>query len=461
MMKRTLLPLCLVSAAAAFSVFTPLCAVDFETITNKADQLSTVQERLDYLLKAAEENKDPKLLLQIAERGFDLSKKLKMGTYLSKFAEMITNSTVVSPERKANAYYEYLMAQPRPSWNNPGISYKEWEKFLEMPGKDPKEEKEAMLRLADVYHAQNLWYKEIAMLRKALEHPKVDNYQKQDILINLSGVYLAMHDMDKSLDALREMLKLSPTPQRQAKTYLLMGDTMLTGYGWYYVPNEKQYEELCGYYLKVMNNPKLAKTHYNEALTKLVHAAYERQKWKEVISLSNKYLTNNKKVNSATWMQIKDWEGNSHLRLEQYEEAVKIYEDLYKFKYNLADTCMSLGQSYYGNNNYTMALAMYDEAIVELGQADDARPAICKGWVNRLKWFNQGEKILADLYLKRAQRLNAEARAKGLPPVMEEKKADSLRPFENKEKKKKKPETLEDLNKAEEEDILDGGLDLD
>lgn len=461
MMKRTLLTLCLVSATA-FVLPAAVSAGEYEDLLQKAENADSLQQRMNFWLEAATKTKDEKQKLALYQKGFDLARKLNMGEYTTKFADLLKNSPAATDEQKASAMYSYLLTLPPGNKFKPDGNHTIWEEYLKMPGVNPKDARSAKFKLLNVYHNNNRWYKEIDLAKELLNDPEVNAFQKQDLYIRLASVYLEMNNMDASLASLEEMMKMPTlTPKRRASSYVRMGDTLLKGYGWYYRPDEKQYQKVAECYLNAMKvkNGDV----YGVALVKLVEAAKRMNKHQEVLDLAKKYLTDNKKADRDSWMKIRLMEANTLQALERFEEALAIFEELYKFQYQLADTCMSLGYNYYRNENYSMALGMYDEALVELGQADDARPAQCKYWINRLKWFANGKKILDELYLARAKRINAEAIAQGKEPPMKEIAKDPLRPWESRKAKKKEkpPQTLEELNKPKEENILDEGLDLD
>lgn len=457
MKHRTLLTLCLVSALSF-----PAFADEFTDTLQKAESATSMESRMDFWLKAAELTKDEKKKAELYSKGFDLAKKLKNPEYLSSFSTKLRESPAVSKEMKTQAFYESLMAEPRANWMFTGTSFREWEKLLAMPGLDPKQKKQVMLRMLDVYHAQNLWYKEVDMYKQLLAHPELNDFEKQDMLIAQANLLLEMNNMTGAMESIKTMLAMKTlAPSRRARAYLKMGDILLKGHGWYYRPSEEQYKEMRDYYMKAMTLRR--GNRYTQALISLAQAAYDLKRYREVVDLASKYANlGNKQLNQQSWSKVKELQGNSHLKLEEYREAIEVFEQLYKYQYSLADTCMALGASYYGNGDYSMALGMYDEALIELGMADDARPAQCKHWINRLKWFNGGKKVLDDLHAARAKRLNAEAAAAGKGPVVKIKKFDALRPFDDgKDTKKKKPQNVADLMKNESEDILEGGLDLD
>ncbi len=461
MMKYSVLAV--IAAAAVLPVFAG--EAEYVQAVAQAESATSLDKRMDLWLSAAEQTGDEQKKLELYEKGFDLAKRIKDRERLPVFAALLRNSPAASQERKASAFYEYLMAGKLPGrFDSIGIQPAEFEQFLAMPGITPKQEKDAMVRLTTAYHNTNLWYKEVEVFKKLLAHPETGTFERQDFYVNLSDLYLQMNEMEKALDCMKAMLKMKTlAPTKRARAYVLMGDILLKGYGWYYRPNPEQYKELCGYYKQAMQTKKVPDGIYSDALIKLVGAAYNTKRYQETIDLAEQYGNlNNRKLNQISWTKIMEMKGNSLQNLERYREAIAVFEQLYKYKYKLADTCMSLGANYYGNGDYSMALGMYDEAKVELGMADDARPAQCKYWMNRLKWFNTGKKILDDLYAARAKRLNAEAAAAGKAPVVKEKVHDALRPFDDgKPEVKKKPQTIADLMKNEEQDLLEEGLDLE
>lgn len=454
-MKRTHTILCLLSAS--FLAWGTANAGEYEDLLSQAENSKSLNQRMELWNKASEATPDEAKKLDLYEKGFDLAKKTNNPEMLTVFAQKLLNSPKVSPERKASATFGYLNAQPTPGYGRTGLPPEDWEAYLQMPARDLKNDLPAMRALAAVYHSRNFWFKEIAILKKVLDLPNTSDYVKQDVYINLSNIYLEMNDMDNAMECLKTMLKMKTlTPQRRARTYMLLSRVLLKGYGFYYQPSDEQYKQINEYCILAMNQKKA--NAYNEALVLMVNAAHKLKKDKDVVALVNKYASG-KKVGGGAWMEIKNKEASSRTRLEEYDEAFEIYEMLYKYKYSLADTCMALGYTAFFKGDYAIALGMYDEAIVELGPADDARPAQCKHWVNRIKGMMGVQKRLKDLTLAHQKRLNEEAKAQGKGPVVEIKKENPMRPFGEK-KKPKKPQTLQDIEKGQTKDLLEDGLDL-
>jgi len=204
------------------------------------------------------------------------------------------------------------------------------------------------------------------------------------------------------------------------------------------------------------------KDSYCQALSMLVDAAKRVNKNKKVVELAEKYCTeDNKLLDMGTWASIKRNQARAYRDMNQLDDAVPIYEKLWKYKIDQANLCMELGHVYYLHGDYMEGVAMYDEALELLKNDDSARPGQCRAWIGKLRWFSTGKRTLDQLYLAHAKRVNAEAKAKGLPPVLEEIKIDDLRPFEDKAAKKakeKKPQTLSELMKRDDsKDLLEEG----
>ncbi len=435
-----------------------LSAGEYEDLLKKAESTSYLSERLELWQKALPLAPSEAVRLNLNQEGLELALRLKKTDFVKVFALNITKSPLAAGQQKTAAMFEYLNSMPKYTWNARGVPSPQWEEYLAMPDKKPEHELTALHQLTNAYHAEDEWFREIEVMKKILEHPRCAEYEKVNTLLNLSKLYQSMNRMDDALDCVKQTLKLNMSKKRRAESYILLGDIMQKGFGYYYKPSEKQYKEMQGYYLKAIEaNPK----DYSIAsatIVKLVSAAYKYNRHKEVLELTARYI-NRKGMDAINWKKIKDMQGNTYQRLEQHKEAIEVFEELYKFQHNLPDTCMSLGYNYYCNGNYTMALGMYDEALVELGRADDARPAQCKRWIRTLKWFTGGgQKQLENLRTAYVKRLNAEAVATGKNKVAERNKPSSLRPFGEKPKVKKKPTTLEEINKVEERDILEEGL---
>lgn len=446
---------------AGFAVFLFIGVLVFagecEDLLKQAEQCTSLEQRMNLWLKAVEKAQSAQQKESICQQGFSLSLKIHHEKMTSAFAEKLRDCASTSAQ-KASATYQYLLHK-RDDNKQPSATTDDWEAYLAMPEKQTNDELDAMRRLANLYHRTDDWYKEADLLRQLLRDPRIGDFMKQDVLLNLSQLLITMNEMDESMDCMKKLLDMKTlSPARRARSYLLMGDTMKKGCGWYYLPNPAQYKELLAIYRKALT---VKKGNIGmEPYRKLIDAAWNQGNMQEVIHLSHE-IVSKKGIERATWCYVKEKEGQAHMALEEFDEAVEIFELLYKYKFDLANTCMSLGQAYYRHKDYLMALAMYDEALVELGRADDARPAICKHWCNRLKWFSGGKERLDKIYAAHAKRLNAEAAAQGKGPVAKIQEVDELRPFDDgKRKPKQKPKNLQELMKDEEENILDNGLDL-
>jgi len=486
-------------AAGVFFAGISLSGATFQELVQKGENTNRMNERLQCWHDAVEIGGGDKEVYALCEKGLALAKRT--GALLEEvyFTDKMLKSPILPKEKKNALMYDYLVAKGKsedaakqaiakkateelkkaskseddmlqlpapfvpPSKDRDLVQL--WKDYLKLPGLTKEEELKGMHQLADALYKYDRWYELCDFYETMLKHPAIKDIEKQDLLLAYAKLTLSMQNMEKSLECLQRLLAMPTlTPRRRGEVYILIADTMSNGYGFYYRADEEKYKEFCSYYMKAIKMPKSPV--YGEALKKLVFAVSRKGDHKKVIELVDEYCNddNKSRINLGIWGEIKTKQGNSYMALERFDEAVEVFEALYKYKHALADTCMSLGEAYYAHDDYTMALAMFDEALVELGPAcDDARPNICKGWMNRLKWFNGGKAQLDKLYLAHAQRVNAEAKAKGLGPVLEEKHVDALRPFDDgsKKAKEKKPQTLKDLDKKKDENLLDEGLNLD
>lgn len=489
----------LILAAGLFFAGFSLCGATFDELVRKGEESNTMNQRLSCWREAAALGGDAKALFELCEKAASLARRINALNDEIYFSELMLKSPQLPKERKNSLTFDLLVAKGKaeeaaqkeeqakarvemkkagqsdddmlvlPSPFIPPVKgrdlIQQWQDYLKSPGLTPEEELRAMHQYASALYKRDLWYKLCDLYEVMLKHPALKDIAKQDLLLAYAKLTLTMQNMDKSLECLHKLLDMPTlTPLRRGQVYILTADTMSNGYGFYYRADEENYKAFCGYYLKAMKMPKSQV--YGEALQKLVYAVSRKGDHKKVIELVDEYCNddNRSKIRLPIWGAIKTKQGNSYLALEKADEAVEVFEALYKYKYDLANTCMSLGSAYYMHDDYTMALAMFDEALVELGPScDDARPGICKWWIGMLGWFNHGKATLDKLYLAHAQRVNAEAKAKGLGPVLEEKHTDALRPFDDgrKKAKEKKPKTLKDLDKQKDEDILEEGLNLD
>lgn len=474
-MKHKILLTMTLLSALSFSTF----AGDYENYVKEAES-ATLEKRIELWLKAADSTTDQSKKLTMFRQAYELAKRINDPAAIMYSATQIQNSPGATKDEKLEARFTYLVtarASAKKAINfegrftasrivMDGVGPQDYIDFLKTPGITPEQEKKITMLLASLLHSYELWYDEIELRKKLLERPDLTALEKQDQYLILSSVYLSMNNMEESVKSLRSLLAMkSLTPQRRIRTLIILGDTLRKGYGWYYYPNAEQYKELCDSYKAAMDLALKRRMggYYNQALLKMIEGAHFLNKSEDVVKFCNRYINNSKHVDGGTWKKAKTLEGTHLIKLRRFPEAIDIFEQLYKYKHDLPNTCMSLGSSYYHNDDYAMALGMYDEAIVELGMDDSARPRQCKSWCNRLRGLLGKKKQLDAMFLARAKRLNAEAKAAGKAPVVKVNEPDSLNPFANQKIPKKKPKTMDDLMKTQEDgpDLLGGGLDLE
>lgn len=465
-------------SAVSFGAF----AGQYEDYVKEAES-ATIEKRVELWLKAADSTTDSSKKLAMYRLAYEMVKKINDERGILLLSNLIENAEGATAAEKIEARFTFLVtarASARTSMNYEGrytrvrtvmegVTVEDYKEFLKNPAITADQKKKITLLLASILHEQDLWYEEIALRQKIVETSKdlgLTSTEVQDQYLILSNIYLAMNNMEASVQCLRKLLALkSLTPQRRIRTLIILGDTLRKGYGWYYYPNAQQYKELCDSYKEAMELAKKRRLngYYNQALMKMIEGAHFLNKSEEVVKMCQRYIDNSRLVDGGTWKNAKSIEGRHLLNLYRYPEAIEIFEQLYKYKHDLANTCMYLGASYYGNDDFAMALGMYDEAIVELGMDDSARPRQCKNWCNTLRGLLGSKARLDAAYLARAKRLNEEAKAAGKGPVVEVQAPDSLRPFAKQKVKKPDPKSMDDLMKTQEEevDLLDGGLDLD
>ncbi len=474
MKHKFLLTMTLLSALSLSAL-----AGDYENYIKEAESAS-LEKRMELWLKAADSTTDNTKKLTMFRQAYELAKRINDERGILYLADTLYKFPGVPAEEKLEARYRFLVTSRSSAKKNisyegryvalqsvvNGVSPQDYISFLKVPGITAEQEKKISLLLASILHDYDFWYQEIAMRRKLLERKDLTSTERQDQYLILSNIYLSMNNMEESVKSLRSLLAIkSLTPDRRIRTLIILGDTLRKGYGWYYYPNAEQYKEMSESYKSAMNLAAKRRRggYYNQALLKMIEGAHFLEKSEEVVKLCARYINNNKLVDGITWKKAKTLEGTHLLKLNRCPEAIVVFEELYKYKHDLSNTCMSLGQSYYLNDDFAMALGMYDEAIVELGMDDSARPAQCKRWCQTLRGLLGKKDRLTAVYLARAKRLNEEAKAAGKESTVKVNAPDSLNPFANQKVPKKKPKTMDDLMNAAEEspDLLGGGLDLE
>ena len=474
MKHKFLLTMTLLSALSISAV-----AGEYEDYIKEAESAS-LEKRIELWLKAADSTTDNTKKLTMYRQAYELAKRINDEKNILYLADTIYKFPGVPDAEKLEARYRFLVVarnSARRTLNYEvrysrlrivmdGVTPQDYKDFLKTPGITAEQEKRISLMLASILHDYDLWYEEIEARKNLLERKDLTAIERQDQYLILSNVYLAMNNMEDSVKSLRSLLAIkSLTPDRRIRTLIILGDTFRKGYGWYYYPNAEQYKEMSDSYKAAMDLAAKRRrgNYYNQALLKMIEGAHFLEKSADVVKFCTRYINNNKLVDGGTWKKAKTLEGTHLLKLNRYPEAIAIFEDLYKYKHDLPNTCMSLGQSYYLNDDFAMALGMYDEAIVELGMDDSARPRQCKNWCNTLRGLLGKKARLDAAYVARAKRLNEEAKAAGKDPVVKVNAPDSLNPFANQKVPKKKPKTMDDLMKATDDgpDLLGGGLDLE
>lgn len=454
--------------AAVFScAFSLVAAETYDSVMKAAADAKSVKERIEFYTKAVSLGTNEDQKFKALREGFDLSVKSKDNEAIALFGNQLAESKKLTNAERADIKYKAIDA----IWNwqtrqTDGPPPKLWEDFLKMPGVTPEQEITALLKASTAYRQTNKFDKAVSAYEKIVGNPAANANHKYDALLALSECHLAVFRQDKAVECLNRILDMKEVQgPKKAKIYLLLGDTILTGSGYYFEPSEKDYAAAYDAYTKAADTKNAPKEIQEIALKKIADSYFERKQFQKAHDQYEEIVNSKKRPPSlGQWNICMQMLGKCKIELKDYEGAISCFDQTRKINTRsaLGDVYRSLGQAYYKNKEYVLALGAYNEALEILENqehVEDDRPKWCKGWINKIKWFTANAPQLDAAMKKRAQKLAGTAKAEGKTDVKN--KAAEFKSASDGAKKPEAKKTQKKINIDNldvESDILKDGL---
>ena len=464
-------------ALVILSVTRILAADSYDSVFAAATEAKTVQEKLELYAKAAELGSDDAQKIKALKAGFDLSVQSSDKPNIALFGNLLAECKNLKDSERAEIKYKAIEAvwtwKPGlvPAWRAGdlnGPSPKLWEDFLSMPGITPEQEISALLNVCNAYRNINMIDKAIAAYEKVINHPSSGIDQKSDAMIALSECLVLIFQEKKAIEYLNRLLAMKEIPGfKKARIYMLLGDTIINGSGYYFEASEKDYIDAYDAYKKAAELKNAPKEIQESAVKKIADSYFDRKMYKEANDAYEEIINSKKNPPSGgQWNSCMQKLGQAKIQLKDYEGAISCFDKTRaaNSRSALGDVYRSLGQAYYKNKDYVLALGAYSEALNILEKqerVEDDRPKWCKSWINKIKWFTANAPQLDAAMKKRAQKLEAEAKAHGKAPVkskVSEFKSASDGAKNPEAKKTNKKVNIDKLDIDTSSDLLENGL---
>jgi len=203
----------------------------FDELMRKAEEAPTLEVRLDNWKLAAEAAKDEKKLLALCNDGIRLAHKIGMNGDVVFFTKVKKDLSILSPEQKLDAEYDYLIAlekpdnPPRPGtvkkkskfryenyieeWQEPKTATgptlaDRWFEFMKKPNLPQKYQMEALRQIGRYYQNTGDRAKMFETWDKLLTYPLAD-YERIDLLLKYADVRLAHLEADVAIKYLQKI----------------------------------------------------------------------------------------------------------------------------------------------------------------------------------------------------------------------------------------------------------------
>lgn len=415
-----------------------LDAQTFEDFMKKAEQESTPQLRYTFWDRAADAGTNAEKT-RAWSTAFACARKMNESEQIVKYGTLLKDCTDLSDKERAEACYLALKHMPEQE-----VGPDRWNAYLAMPGKSPAQASDAVFALANALRNRFQTEKALAVLEKVRTGSEYDINTKVDATLKIAAVLFSRFRNDEALKILEE-LEQNPalTPKRKGQLLILIGDSIKQGHGYYPNLEDADYEKAYRYFRKAAEIRASGKLEfYMQAYFKIIESLFTRGKYAETLKICEELMQGKKvKPGLDQWRLLKTYMGQCKTKLGDYEGAIADLEALRDIKYMPQDNCRYLGHAYYLNRQYSLAIGCYSEALAALEGAEDDRPAWCKHWIERLRWFaqdNNGEKLQ-----KALEKYEGKTGSAGL----------------SRKKEKKKTKTLEDINSAS-GNLAEDGLDI-
>ena len=444
-MKNTFLThakqLLAIAAASLLFASGSLFAGDYSSLMAEAAAQSGIEARFPLWDKAFEAAKTDAEKVEVLRTAYETAKRIPLPAMTSKYARLLSNQKTLAQKERTSLYYESLknMKQPKVSYvhgfgSEGDCTAEDWENFLAMPEKTPQQEVDALLSLGDIYYLLDDAQKCIEYFRKAIAHPSASVYDKSSATSRLARLYNMIGRGRESMAALEELVKLPLPNERKAEAYIIYGDSILQGCGYYFEPAEDDYKAAYKAYENAMALKGIKPDTYFSALLKKNQSLFDRKKYSEALRMAQGALADKKfRPNRVAWNDLMTITGNAKMALKDYPGAIEAFEQVVKInaRTNHGDSQRWLGHAYYKNGDYALAIAMYDYALEALKGAEDDRPAWCEGWIKRLQWYTNpaNSAQLDNAMKKRREKLLAQSKELGARTSSAKSSADGVNPM--------------------------------
>lgn len=451
-----------------FAVSTLAFSASYDELMEQAAAKVTVDDRFPIWDQAIEATADDTKKLATLRMAFEMARKTSKNDLISKYGYAVSeNAKAPQKERTEARYYAVKSGTPWRIHNgmlfSSGIPPAEWEYYLTMPEKNPEQETDALLQLGRIYYATFEGKKAVDRFERAIVSPGADDLNRASALTMLATLMNQLGRQKESMAYLDKLMALKLPGPKKAEAYILYGDSILKGCGYYFEPTEEDYKNAYKFYEEAMNIRNAGENYY-QANYRIIDSLLDRKMFREAAARCDKALADKKnKPNKFQWDSFTTRLGHAKMGLKDYPGAIAAYDMVVKINAatNHGDSQRWLGHAYYKNGDYALSIGMYAAALEALEGAEDDRPDWCKGWIKTLQWYTKNASQLDDAMRKRREKLLAQSKELGSRTGSEKSANDGVDPMARKPKKPKTITKVEDIGKNEEEDLLSDGIKFD
>lgn len=439
-------------------------AETFEEFLKKAEQAENLQVRFEYFDKALEAASAEQKKLA-ARNAFDAATRAGSNELRLKYAGILAVQPGLSDAERAEAVYYSLYLLSPSSWHarytgKQCAEPQQWLDFLKMPGITPQQEYNGLLRLARDCMNDGLYAISEDSFLKACSHPCAPENAKPGIMVEYIESLRLQCKRPQALQKIDELIGKKMAVSFRIRLLLTKILVLTQSPEYYFEPSPEDiqaayaiYEDIRKMPLKMSNRSEAAA--YCNAMRSYVNFCFLQNDFARTEQAAERILTDKKHpVDRATWLMISTWRARALTKLRRFPEAISILEKLSDMKYETADSLRYLGEAYYGNGDYTLAIGAFKTALDILLErhADDDRPVWCENWVKKLSWFTEGAKELDRVIKKHEKRI-------GVAETSGKSASDGVKSPMRKTKKKVVRD-LKDISSGVGE-ITDDGIQLD
>lgn len=245
----------------------------------------------------------------------------------------------------------------------PGKAIKEFEEIFDYRNNDP----EVVRTLAELYKETEQIYSSITVYN-ILANIVADNAQIAEVQGILAELNKEIHDYPAAFEAYKIRLGIYPNDIETNKNLVEL---------YIKISNHPKAIETLLYMLSFVTEPK----HLTWVYENLIKIYVITEEYEKAIEYSNKLLD----IQGTDKFKIRTDIAQFNLHLNNYEEGIKILEDLVMMSQNSYDVTVELAKAYIAQKEYEKALDKYllllDKATQK--EAKAVRPLICELYI---KW---------------------------------------------------------------------------